>query len=90
MLIHKKEGAVWLRLEISSPPIYRKILIQEKEGASLSGHWGLQRLQLPELEPIEVVGAIFDVIFVALVLEEKLFVTPKRCCDLRAGHDPAN
>jgi len=42
------------------------------------------------LQPVVVDGALFDVILVATVLEEKLLVTPQRSNVLRARHDPSD
>ena len=45
---------------------------------------------VPELEPLEVVGSVPDVIFVAMMLEEKFLVAPERWCGLRTGDQPAD
>jgi len=64
---------------------------QKHEGALLSGR-GIPERSLsesagvPELEPVEVVGAMPDVILVTVMLEEKLLVTPQGGSRLRAGN----
>jgi len=65
---------------------------QEHEWALLHRGWQFElRLGkstvIPELEPVEVVGAELDVILVPMVLEEEHFVTPEGGCCLRARHD---
>lgn len=42
------------------------------------------------LQPVVVDGALFDVVLVATVLEEKLLVTPEGSDVLRARHDPSD
>ena len=45
---------------------------------------------LPELEPVEVVGAYLDVVVEARVLEEELSVAPEGVDLVGAGRNPAN
>jgi len=63
---------------------------QEHKGALL--HWSrVSELSLgkpanvPELQPLEIVGAYFDVILVPMVLEEEHLVSPEGAGGLRAG-----
>ena len=68
---------------------------QENEWAFLSGCGILKRrlrveTAVPELKPLVVVGAVEQVVLVAMLLEEKLLVSPSRWGGLRARHQPAN
>ena len=45
---------------------------------------------VPELEPLEIVWSSFDVVLVAVLLEEKILVTPERWDSFRAGDDPTD
>jgi len=68
---------------------------QENKWAHLLGCWVLKRRlretpTVPELEPFEVVRTLFDVILVAMLLEEKILVTPKGRSCFRARNQPAD
>ena len=68
---------------------------QEHEWASLHRGWVLERLfsettECPELKPLEVVRALFNVVFVPVVLEVKHLVTPEGRSGLRARHQMAD
>lgn len=66
-----------------------RVLPQEHERAPLHRRWVDQfRLRepsiIPELEPVKVVRAESDIVFVSVVLEEKHFVAPERGGRLRS------
>ena len=68
---------------------------QEEEWAFLLGRWvhqlGVKELaQVPELKPVEIVRAHFNIVVHAAMLEEELLVAPMRADGVRSAHDPAD
>ena len=71
------------------------LLPQKHEWALLGGRrvsqWGLREFaRVPELEPLEVVGAMSDIVLITVMLEEERLVTPERWGGLGARHEPAD
>lgn len=72
-----------------------RLFPQKHEWAYLHGGWIDERslsesAEYPELEPVEVVGALLDIVFVAMMLEVEHAVTPEGGGGFRAGNEMAD